>query len=69
MLYTQGQDVRDAAAEDINAAIIDGALPIGDDFGLPLHRYSLAETAKAHAAVEGDIVGKVLIDVGLAGED
>jgi len=66
MLYTQGQNARDAAAEDINAAIVDGALPIGDDAGLPLHRYSLAETADAHAAVEGDIVGKVLIDVGPA---
>jgi NADPH2:quinone reductase len=64
LLYTQGQDVRDAAAEDITAAIVDGALPIGDDAGLPLHRFSLAETAEAHAAVEGDIVGKVLIDVG-----
>ena len=68
LLYTQGQDVRDAAAADINAAIIDGALPIGDDVGLPLHRFSLAETAEAHAAVEGDIVGKVLIDVGHTGE-
>ena len=64
LLYTQGQDARDAAAEDINAAIVDGAMPIGDDGGLPLHRYSLAETAEAHSAVEGDIVGKVLIDVG-----
>jgi len=64
LLYTQGQDVRDAAAVDINAAIADGALPIGDDAGLPLHRYSLAETAEAHAAVEADIVGKVLIDIG-----
>lgn len=63
LLYTLGQDVRDAGAEDINAAIIDGALPIGDDAGLPLHRYSLAQTGDAHAAVESDIVGKVLIDV------
>ncbi|WP_196827195.1 NADPH:quinone reductase [Frigoribacterium sp. CG_9.8] len=64
LLYTQGQDVRDSAAEDIIAAIADNALPVGADAGLPLHRYSLAETAQAHAAVEGDIVGKVLIDVG-----
>ncbi len=64
LLYTQGQDVRDAAAADITAAIIDGALPIGDDAGLPLHRYSLANTAEAHAAVERNVIGKVLIDVG-----
>jgi NADPH2:quinone reductase len=64
LLYTQGQGARDAAAEDITAAIIDGALPIGRDAGLPLHRYSLAQAAEAHAAVESGIVGKVLIDVG-----
>jgi NADPH2:quinone reductase len=47
----------------INAAIADGALPIGDD-GLPrCTGILLAETAEAHAAVEADIVGKVLIDM------
>lgn len=64
LLYTEGQDLRDAAAEDINAAILAGALPIGADAGLPLHRFSLAETAGAHAAVESGAVGKVLVDVG-----
>ena len=63
LLYTLGQEVLDAAAADINAAIIDGALPIGQDAGLPLHRFDLAHTADAHAAVEENVVGKVLIDV------
>ena len=63
LLYTLGQEVLDAAAADINAAIIDGALPIGEDAGLPLHRFDLAHTADAHAAVENNVVGKVLIDV------
>lgn len=63
LLYTLGQEVLDAAAADINAAIIDGALPIGEDAGLPLHRFDLAHTADAHAAVEDNVVGKVLIDV------
>lgn len=63
LLYTLGQEVLDAAAADINAAIIDGALPIGEDAGLPLHRFDLAHTADAHAAVEENVVGKVLIDV------
>lgn len=63
LLYTLGQHLLDAAAEDINAAIIDGALPIGHDSGLPLHRFPLAQTAQAHEAVEQSIVGKVLIDV------
>lgn len=63
LLYTVGDDVLRAAAEDINAAIVDGALAVGEETGLPLHRFDLAHTADAHAAVESDIVGKVLIDV------
>jgi NADPH2:quinone reductase len=66
LLYTVGQDARDAAAADINAAIADGALPVGDHAGLPLHRFDLAHTADAHTAVENDAVGKVLIEVGTA---
>lgn len=64
LLYTIGFDTITAAAEDVNAAIRDGALPIGEDAGLPLHRFPLEQTAAAHDAVEGGIVGKVLIDVG-----
>jgi NADPH2:quinone reductase len=63
LLYTMGADAIRAAAEDINAAIRDGALPVGESAGLPLHRFPLAETAAAHDAVEGGTVGKVLIDV------
>jgi len=63
LLYTVGLDAIRAAAEDIAAAIRDGALPIGAEAGLPVHRYPLAETAAAHDAVEGGIVGKVLIEV------
>lgn len=63
LIYTVGADVLAATAEDINAALRDGALPIGLDAGLPLHRFTLEETPSAHEAVENDIVGKVLIDV------
>jgi NADPH2:quinone reductase len=63
LLYTVGQDAVDASAEDINAAIVAGALPVGDAAGLPLVRFPLAQTADAHAAVEADAVGKVLIDI------
>ena len=63
LLYTVGQRELDAAAEDIAAAIEDGALPIGADAGLPLHFFDLEHTADAHAAVEADVVGKVLIRV------
>ena len=63
LLYTMGEAAIRAAAEDVIAAVRDAALPVGEDAGLPLHRFSLAETAAAHDAVERGTVGKVLIDV------
>lgn len=66
LLYTVGMEAVRDAATDITAAILDGALPVGEASGLPLHRFDLADTAAAHAAVEADTVGKVLIDVSKA---
>ncbi|MCB5275371.1 alcohol dehydrogenase [Arthrobacter sp. SO5] len=63
LLYTVGMAAVHDAAEDINAAIVDGAIPVGEAAGLPLHRFDLANTAAAHAAVEASTIGKVLIDV------
>jgi NADPH2:quinone reductase len=64
LLYTVGWDKIAAAAADINRAIEDGAFRVGDEAGLPLHRFGLEETAAAHAAVESGAVGKVLVTVG-----
>ena len=63
LLYTVGDAALTAAVEDITVALVDGALPVGDNAGLPLHRFPLANTADAHHAVEAGAVGKVLIDV------
>jgi len=63
LLYTVGQEALDAAAQDINAAIDDGALSVGEPAGLPVHRFHLVGTGAAQAAVESGVVGKVLIDV------
>lgn len=63
LLYTVGEAALAAAAEDVTAAAAAGALEVGDGNGLPITRYSLAETAAAHDAVEGGAVGKVLIDL------
>jgi NADPH2:quinone reductase len=63
LLYTVGQAALRRAAEDITAALADGAFGIGDEHGLPVHHYPLEETAAAHAAVEAGAVGKVLLDV------
>ncbi len=64
LLYTLGQDLIEAAAHDINAAIEAGALDVGEQVGLPLHHHPLEQTAAAHEAVEHGTVGKVLIDIG-----
>ncbi|PYY35749.1 NADPH:quinone reductase [Curtobacterium sp. MCBD17_030] len=63
LLYTIGDVALAAAAEDVAAALRDGVLPVGEEAGLPLLRFPLEETAAAHDAVQGDAVGKVLIDV------
>jgi NADPH2:quinone reductase len=63
LLYTVGWDRITAAAADINRAIEDGALRVGDEAGVPLHRFALEDVAAAHAAVEGGAVGKVLVTV------
>lgn len=63
LLYTVGQAALRVAAEDVNAAVADGAYGVGDEHGLPLHHYPLERTAEAHAAVEDGAVGKVLISL------
>ena len=63
LVYTVPPAEKDQAVVDVTAAAADGALPVGADAGLPLHRFSLEQAADAHSAVEGGVVGKVLIDV------
>ncbi|GAA1823835.1 NADPH:quinone reductase [Agromyces salentinus] len=66
LLYTVGREALTAAAEDIVHAVADGALPVGEDAGLPLTRFPLERAAAAHDAVEAGTIGKVLIDVSAA---
>lgn len=63
LLYTVGAAALAAAVEDITLALTDDALPVGENAGLPIHRFPLANTAEAHQAVQDGAVGKVLIDV------
>lgn len=63
LMYTVGDPALTAAAEDITAALRDGALPVGEGAGLPLTWFDLDQTAAAHDAVEDGATGKVLIDV------
>ena len=63
LLYAVPDAAVDAAVAAVSAAVADGALRVGEEAGLPLHRFPLAETAAAHRAVEAGAVGKVLIDL------
>ena len=63
LLYTVGWERIANGAADLNHAIEDGAFRIGEQAGLPVHRFDLDDTAAAHDAVEGAAVGKVLITV------
>ncbi|GAA0558700.1 NADPH:quinone reductase [Paractinoplanes ferrugineus] len=63
VLYTVGPEALAAAASDVAAAVRAGALPVGEEHGLPLVRFPLAATADAHRAVEAGTLGKVLVDV------
>lgn len=64
LVYTMPAAAKEQAVADVAEAVADGALPVGEQAGLPLHRFPLERTADAHDAVEGGAVGKVLIDVG-----
>ncbi|MGA9872464.1 MAG: zinc-binding dehydrogenase, partial [Rhodococcus sp. (in: high G+C Gram-positive bacteria)] len=63
LLYTVGDTALKNAEADVTAAAAAGVLEVGQDHGLPLHRFALADTAAAHEAVENGITGKVLIDI------
>ncbi len=63
LVYNAPEVWRARALEDVAAAVLDGAVRVGAEAGLPMHHYPLKQAAEAHAAVEGGAVGKVLIDV------
>ncbi len=63
LLYTLPREAKAFAVEDISAAVLDGAVRVGPEVGLPVHHYPLEQAAQAHAAVQSGATGKVLIDV------
>jgi NADPH:quinone reductase len=63
LVYTVPAAAKDQAVTDVRAAVAAGALKVGKEHGLPLHRFPLERAGEAHAAVEGGAVGKVLIDL------
>ena len=63
LTYTASPEAKADAVAAVSSALVDGALRVGDEYGLPLTRFALADTAAAHDAVENGTVGKVIIDV------
>ena len=62
-VYTLDESAKAAAVAAVTAAVAADALPVGAEHGLPLHRFSLEQTAAAHDAVQAGVTGKVLIDL------
>ena len=63
LVYTEPNQAKLWAVEDVGAAVSDGAVAVGEAAGLPLHHFPLEQARAAHTAVEQSAVGKVLIDV------
>jgi NADPH2:quinone reductase len=64
LLYTLPEAGKVDAVAGVSAAVAAGAVDVGEQVGLPLHRFPLEQTAAAHDAVEAGAVGKVLIEIG-----
>ena len=63
LVYTEPAAAKAVAVQDVNAAVVDGAVRVGREAGLPLHVFPLADAAKAHEVLEGSPTGRVLITV------
>ncbi len=63
VLYSLHAEALARAASDVTAAIATGGFRIGEESGLPIHHFPLAEAAAAQDAVEQGAVGKVLLDI------
>jgi NADPH2:quinone reductase len=63
LVYTVTQAAKDHAIAATVDAIAAGAFRVGADAGLPVHQFPLERTSEAHAAVESNAVGKVLISL------
>jgi NADPH2:quinone reductase len=61
LVYTLPAAAKARAVDDLGAALLDGAIGVGDAHGLPLHHFPLDRAAEAQGAVERGAVGKVLI--------
>ncbi|MEW1660319.1 NADPH:quinone reductase [Streptomyces sp. NPDC093707] len=62
-VYTVPPAAKQQALTDVAAAVDAGALLVGEEAGMPLHRFALERAADAHSALEQGVVGRVLLDI------
>jgi NADPH2:quinone reductase len=63
VVYTVPEVAKAYAVADVAAAVADSALRAREEAGLPLHRFPLEKAQDAHAAVQNNAVGKVIVEV------
>lgn len=63
LVYTAPTAAKARAVSAVSLALTQGALRVGEEAGLPLHHFPLADAGAAHQAVQDGTVGKVLIDL------
>ncbi len=63
LTYTTSVPEKDNAVAAVAEAVNSGAFRVGEEAGLPILRYPFERVADAHEAVEGNAVGKVVIEV------
>jgi NADPH2:quinone reductase len=61
LLYSTPIEAKAAAVSSVREAIAAGAVRVGDEVGLPIHRFGLEQAGDAHTAVAGGAIGKVVI--------
>jgi NADPH2:quinone reductase len=64
LALTVPDPAKDLAVADIATAVAAGVFGVGEEVGLPLHRFPLHKTGEAQDAVKSGVVGKVLVDIG-----
>jgi NADPH2:quinone reductase len=69
LTYTTTTEEKDNAVAAVAQAVNAGAFRAGAAAGLPILRYPFERIAEAHQAVEGNAVGKVVIEVTPAAGD
>jgi NADPH:quinone reductase len=63
LTYTTTAEQKLHAVRAVQHALSEGRMGVGENHGLPLHRFPLEQAAQAHDASEQGVMGKVLIDI------